>query len=133
VVDVAEVERSRRLLREGNDVNQMMKVVGEEGTSMEDFILYLKSEYLDNVYLQQNAFDEVDAACGAERQAYVFSKMNKIMNTKMGFQSKDGARSFFHKLSQASKDWNLMKQDSDEFKKQEEQIDKMIAEVAEYA
>lgn len=133
IVDLNEVEKARRLLREGNEVDQMMKVVGEEGTSMDDFQLYLKSEYLDSVYLQQNAFDEVDAACGAERQEYVFTKMNKIMNTKMKFDSKDAARSFFHKLTQSSKDWNLMKQDSDEFKQQEEQIDKMIAEVADYA
>lgn len=133
IVDAEEVENARSLLRQGNEVDQMMKVVGEEGTSMEDFVVYLKSEYLDNVYLQQNAFDEVDAACGAERQEYVFGKMNKILNTKMKFDSKDAARSFFHKLTQTSKDWNLMKQESDEFKQQEEQIDKMIAEVADYA
>lgn len=133
IVDAVEVESARRLLRQSNEVDQMMKVVGEEGTSMGDFIVYLKGEYLDNVYLQQNAFDEVDAACGAERQKYVFDKMNGILKTKMEFEGKDQARSFFHKLTQASKDWNLMKQDSDEFKAQEERIDKMIAEVADYA
>ena len=40
----------------------MMKVVGEEGTSIDDFVLYLKAEYLDAVYLQQDAFDAVDGA-----------------------------------------------------------------------
>jgi vacuolar-type H+-ATPase catalytic subunit A/Vma1 len=44
-----------RVLREGNEVNQMMKVVGEEGTSIDDFVVYLKAEYLDAVYLQQDA------------------------------------------------------------------------------
>ena len=40
----------------------MMTVVGEEGTSIDDFVIYLKAEFFDAVYLQQNAFDEVDAA-----------------------------------------------------------------------
>ena len=40
----------------------MMKVVGEEGTSLEDFVVYLKSEFLDAVYLQQDAYDDVDGA-----------------------------------------------------------------------
>ena len=39
----------------------MMKVVGEEGTSLDDYVLYLKGEFLDSVYLQQNSFDPVDA------------------------------------------------------------------------
>ena len=46
----------------------MMKVVEEAGTSMDDYV-YLKAEYLDAVYLQQDAYDEVDGATSAERQA----------------------------------------------------------------
>ena len=42
---------------------KMMKVIGEEGTSAEDYILYQKGELLDAVYLQQNSFDPIDAAC----------------------------------------------------------------------
>jgi len=54
----------------------MMKVVGEEGTSIEDFIVYLKSEFLDGVYLQQNGFDEVDAATDLKRQEYVLIRFH---------------------------------------------------------
>ena len=55
-------------LHRGNEINQMMKVVGEEGTSAEDYIIYQKGELLDAVYLQQNSFDPIDAACPPERQ-----------------------------------------------------------------
>ena len=51
---------AREILRHGSEVNQMMKVIGEEGTAIEDFVTYLKSEFLDYVFLQQNTFDEVD-------------------------------------------------------------------------
>ena len=62
VVDEDKVAKARRVLRNGSEVGQMMKVVGEEGTSIDDFVLYLKSEYIDATYLQQNAFNETDAA-----------------------------------------------------------------------
>ena len=48
----------------------MMKVVGEDGTTTEDYIEYLKSDFLDSVYMQQNSFDDVDAAVSVERQKY---------------------------------------------------------------
>src|SRR5690606_35801208 len=51
LVDPEKLDQTRRGLREGRDVEQMMKVVGEEGTAMPDFIMYLKAEFLDEVYL----------------------------------------------------------------------------------
>ncbi len=133
VVDDEQVERARRSLREGNEINQMMKVVGEEGTSIADFIVYLKSEYLDSVYLQQDAFNEVDAATGAERQQYVFGRIVKIIDTPVQFEDKDSARRFFQSLTQITRDWNQARMDADEFKEIEERIDKMITEVTDYA
>ena len=111
----------------------MMKVVGEEGTSIDDFVMYLKSEYLDAVYMQQNAFHAVDGAVSAERQRYIFNKIVKTFGTKMAFHSKDEARTFFQILIQKTKDWNYMAMESDEYQKIEAELDKMIGEVAKNA
>ena len=46
----------------------MMTVVGEEGTSIEDITVSHKANFFDDCYLQQNAFDEVDAATPADRR-----------------------------------------------------------------
>ncbi len=129
IIGSKEVEDARHILAAGNDVNQMMKVVGEEGTSIEDFITYLKSEYLDSVYLQQDAYHEIDAACSADRQKYVFDRVYKILKTPMEFKDKDSARGFFLKLTQTTKDWNRVAFDSAEFKSLEEQIFNSVAEV----
>lgn len=129
IIESAKVEEARHILAAGNDVNQMMKVVGEEGTSIEDFITYLKSEYLDSVYLQQDAYHEIDAACSADRQKYVFDRVYKILKTPMEFADKDSARGFFLKLTQATKDWNRVAFDSNDFKSLEEQIFNSVAEV----
>ena len=133
VVDADELKQARRFLREGSEVNQMMKVVGEEGTSIEDFIVYLKGEYLDAVYLQQNAFSDVDAATPAERQQYVFGALAKILRTKLKFENKEAARSFFQTLTQATRDWNNAAFESEEFKQQQERINALLAEVTDYA
>lgn len=133
IVDSAKVDEARKMLHKGNDVNQMMKVVGEEGTSMDDFVLYLKSEYLDAVYLQQDAYHDVDSACPGDRQKYVFGKIYQILKTPVNFKVKDAARSFFLKLTQTTKDWNRVEFQSKEFQELETQIFKAVAEVSVHA
>lgn len=130
IINEQKVQEARHILAMGIDVNQMMKVVGEEGTSMEDFITYLKSEYLDSVYLQQDAYHDIDAACSANRQQYLFDKVYEILKTAMTFKEKENARGFFLKLTQITKDWNRVEFKSKEFKELEEQIFKSVAEVA---
>lgn len=127
---IAEDKRlfAHNTLKEGNSVAQMMKVVGEEGTSLEDFVVYLKSEFLDSVYLQQNAFDPVDAQTPRDRQEYVFDKVWEVLKKRFSFTSKDEARIFFYSLRQLFIDWNYLAWQSEEFKKQESKIDKFLKE-----
>ena len=128
VVDPKEVAYARGILRRGNEINQMMKVVGEEGTHIGDFVIYLKSEFLDFVYLQQNTFDEVDAATSAERQQYVFERVVGVLKDEFKFDDKDQARRFFLELRQLFTDWNYSPYNSDKFKKGEEAIAAKIKE-----
>ena len=84
----------------------MMKVVGEEGTSLEDFTTYLKAEFLDAVYLQQNAFSETDATTPIERQKIMFDVVEKVLSTDYNFTEKSETRRFFMDLQQTFIDWN---------------------------
>jgi V/A-type H+/Na+-transporting ATPase subunit A len=128
VVDPEALEIARKTLRRGNEVNQMMKVVGEEGTSIDDFSIYLKSEFIDSVYLQQNTFDSVDGATSEERQKKAFGKVVEIIQANLNFADKDSARKFFMELRQLFIDWNYLKMDSDEFKTLEQSIDSKLKE-----
>ncbi len=118
---------ARRALARGTEINQMMKVVGEEGTSTEDYIAYLKSDFLDAVYFQQNSFDAVDSACVVERQAYIFKKIVEILGTNFALTNKDDARDYFNKLRQTFLDWNYTEWQSSEFKKIEDDLNKLYA------
>jgi V/A-type H+-transporting ATPase subunit A len=121
-VDEDKTEYARDILFRGNDVGQMMKVVGEEGTSTDDYILYLKSELLDSVYLQQNSFDAVDNAVTVERQRHIFEVILKILTAKFDFTVKDEARQYFNNMRQLFLDYNGTLWGSAEFKAKEKEL-----------
>ncbi len=128
VVDPKDLAHVRGVMRRGNEINQMMKVVGEEGTPTQDFVVYLKSEFVDAVYLQQNTFDEVDAGTTAERQRHCFGKLVEVVRAEFDFPDKDKARKWFQNLRQKFIDWNYIAWEKPEFKAAEKQIDAAIAE-----
>ncbi len=128
IVPAEDLAFARATLRRGQEVNQMMKVVGEEGTNTDDFVTYLKSEFLDFVYLQQNTFDAVDAASDDKRQQYCFAKVIGVLKADFKFDDKDQARRFFQELQLTFIDWNYIAFNSDKFKHQEEVIDAKIKE-----
>ena len=121
------VNYARAVFKRGVEVNQMMKVIGEEGTTTDDFVFYMKSEFLDAVYFQQNSFDEVDAAVSVERQTYTFKKVLTVLASEFEIGEKDEAREFFNALRQKFIDWNYIRQDADDFKKIENDIDALYA------
>ena len=75
VIDSKKSQYCKKILNQGSDIGSMMKVIGEEGTPLQDYVIYLKAEMLDAVYLQQNSFDAVDANCDTARQRYVTDKL----------------------------------------------------------
>ena len=115
VIEQDRVERARAILRRGSEVGQMMKVVGEEGTSLADFATYLKAEFLDAVYLQQNAFSDNDATTPVARQKIMFDVVEKVLDADCAFAEKSAMRSFFMDLQQTFIDWNDKAADSPEF------------------
>lgn len=126
IIESDKVSKVRHLLRRGNEVRQMMTVVGEEGTSVDDFSVSLKADFFDNCYLQQNAFDEVDAATSADRQIFVFDKILAILQMEFGFANKDQARQTMVEVSDMFRNWNYAAKDSDEYKNILGQIEKFI-------
>ena len=125
------VAKAREVLFKGEGVNQMMKVIGEEGTSYEDFEIYLKAEFLDAVYIQQNGFDPVDSATAPERQQYVFNIISEwVLKKEFAIKDKTKARQFFYNLRQAFIDLNYKEWESQSFKTQQEKIETLLKETS---
>ena len=122
VVDMARVEEARGILRRSSEINQMMKVIGEEDTSAEDYILYQKGELLDAVYLQQNSFDPIDAACEPERQAHEFNVLYDVLTRDYALSDKKEIRAFFNQVRQEFLDWHGTVYGTPEFAAQETKL-----------
>ena len=122
VVDMERVEHARSILKRSNEINQMMKVIGEEGTSAEDYIIYQKGELLDAVYLQQNSFDPIDAACDPERQVYEFDILYDVLTRDFDLEDKKEIRAFFNQVRQEFLDWHNTHFRSPEFEAQEKKL-----------
>ncbi len=125
VIDAGKIAMCKSVLIHGVEIGTMMKVVGEEGTSIDDYITYLKGEMLDAVYLQQNSFDAIEANCGIERQRYVIDKLVKVLGSDYAVNDKDEARSFLNRMRQKFIDWNYTEFNSEDFKQAEAEIDEL--------
>ncbi|MDD7589074.1 V-type ATP synthase subunit A [Bullifex porci] len=122
VLPADKVSKAYSILLRGNEVNQMMKVVGEEGTSLDDYIIYQKGELLDSVYLQQNSFDPVDAAVVVERQVETFDVLYDILMSNFALDDKKDVRLFFNRVRQAFLDWNGTAQDDKAYSSRKDEL-----------
>jgi V/A-type H+-transporting ATPase subunit A len=127
-IDQNKVNFAVAMLRKSNNVGQMMKVVGEEGTSTAEFIDYLKGDFFDAVYLQQNAFDKQDESSSAERQKHVFALVDEILRQELTFDDKDKARRFFQELRQKFINWNSSAFKSEDFQRIEQELREKIGQ-----
>ncbi len=89
---VALVEEAQALLDKGHEVHQMMLVVGEEGVSVEDLVVYMKAEIVDAVCLQQDSFDVVERATSKERQISDFLLIMDMVHHSFSFENKEEAK-----------------------------------------
>lgn len=126
ISDPVKTEYAYNILFRGDEISQMMKVVGEEGTSIDDYIIFQKADFMDSVYLQQNSFDPVDAAVSTERQNFCFDILYNILITEFSFDSKNEARKFFYSLRQKFLDLNSAEWQTDEFNKLISEINDML-------
>jgi len=120
------VQGTAKFLSRSSDIGRMMTVVGEEGISIEDLVAFLKGEMFDAAYLQQNAFDKVDASSTMDRQVRDMKLMWKALSRPFAFEEKPEARQFFASLQDAFYQKNYCAEDGDDYANYEKQINEMI-------
>lgn len=120
------VKKADRIVKLGNEIGKRMEVVGEEGTAIDDMVVFLKAELFDSAYLQQNAFDKEDAYCPLKRQMDLFQLINAVFDKKFAFEAHDEARKFFLGLQNKLKNMNYMSFDSRDYKESKNHILKLL-------
>jgi V/A-type H+-transporting ATPase subunit A len=100
------VEAMMALLKRGDEIARMEQVTGEEGISVEDFVLSEAARFVDMVFLQQDAFDEIDASMPLDRQKALFERVHAIAHRDYGFADKEAVRRHFTRLTGLFKNLN---------------------------
>jgi len=109
------VEEMLDLLREGDDVGQMMQVTGEEGITLARYLTYHKAVLLDMIYLQQDAFDPVDVSVPRERQIRLFDLVYRVLTRNYTFETKGEVRATFTELRRLFQNLNYSAEGSEEY------------------
>jgi V/A-type H+-transporting ATPase subunit A len=125
---INDVKAMMDLLERGDGIYQIMQVTGEEGITLEDFVDWQKSVLLDMVYLQQDAFDVIDACMPRERQLASFGVLKKLVAADFKFPDKNAARDFFTKLTGLYKNWNYSRPDSPDYDRYARDIEQLAAQ-----
>ena len=81
------VESARDLLIRGKEIREQINILGDDGLPVERHIILWKSELIDFVILQQDAFDEIDRMTPIERQKYMLEKVTAITEHEYNFSS----------------------------------------------
>jgi V/A-type H+-transporting ATPase subunit A len=127
---VSRVRAMNELLKQGDSINQMIQVTGEEGVTLEDFITCQKSLFLDMVYLQQDAFDEVDSSAPLDRQKRTFDLVCELLNREYKFADKEAVRNYFTRLTGLFKNLNYSREDSPAYADYLKQIQELAGTIA---
>jgi V/A-type H+-transporting ATPase subunit A len=124
---VERVASLQALLEQGDAVQQMMQVTGEEGVTTEDYVTYQKSLFVDMVFLQQDAFDKVDASVPLERQRVAFAEVHALVTRDYAFTDKAAVREYFTRLTGLFRNFNYAETGSPEYKRLLRDIDAVAA------
>ncbi|QEW07872.1 V-type ATP synthase subunit A [Nitrincola iocasae] len=124
---VPQVREMLLLLRKGEEVQQMMQVTGEEGVTLEDYMLWQKSQCLDQVYLQQDAFDAVDISVPIARQRDLFRLLTRSLENLPALTTKEAVRKHFVHLTSLFRNLNYTRQDSPEYQRYWQEIEALGA------
>jgi V/A-type H+-transporting ATPase subunit A len=125
---VADVKQMQELLEQGDSIYQMMQVTGEEGISIDDYVVWQKATLLDMVYLQQDAFDDVDVSMSRERQLSSFKGLKAIISRNYQFSDKDEVRDFFTKLTGLYKNLNYSPEKSHDYDRYQQEIEMLVGD-----
>ena len=124
---VSRVDDLIGLLNRGDEIAKMIQVTGEDGVSLEDFVTSQAALFLDMVYLQQDAFDDVDASVSLERQKAQFDMAYNAVTRSYAFADKAEARTYFTKLIGLYKNLNYAAENSPEHERLMGQIKELDA------
>ena len=122
------VNDMKTVLQRGKEVQEQINILGDDGVPVDYHVTFWKSEVIDFVILQQDAFDKVDAVTPLERQEYMLNLVMDISNTDFEFDNFLNVMDYFRRIINVCRQMNYSEFKSEEFIKYETELKSILAE-----
>lgn len=125
---VSLVYRGKTIVQRGKEANDQINILGDDGVPVEYHERFWKSELIDFVVLQQDAFDDIDANCPMERQQMMYKMVLGICDRSFDFADFEACSKFFKGLINLFRQMNYSEWKSEKFYDYQRQIEKYVSE-----
>jgi V/A-type H+-transporting ATPase subunit A len=125
---IAKVNEMKTLLQRGKEIQEQINILGDDSVPIDYHVTFWKSEVVDFIILQQDAFDKIDSVCPIERQQYMLNLIMDICRANYHFNSYTDVMDYFKRIINIGKQLNYSEFQSAEFDKYMQQLNSLLAE-----
>ena len=112
---VTKVAKAKNIVRRGKEMADQINILGDDGVPMSYHETFWKSELVDFAFLQQDAFDAIDAVTPMERQKFMLDFILEICDHQFNFDDYEKCRDFFKNLINDLRQMNYSEWQSEQF------------------
>ena len=123
---VDNVYAGKTLVQRGKEANDQINILGDDGVPVEYHERFWKSELIDFVILQQDAFDAIDANCPIERQKMMYEMVIGICRMDFEFADFEQCSQFFKGLINLFRQMNYSEWQSEKFHDYKRQVEQYV-------
>ncbi|MBE6229486.1 MAG: V-type ATP synthase subunit A [Bacteroidales bacterium] len=123
---VENVNKAKNLILRGKEAYEQINILGDDGVPMEYHMRYWKSELIDFIILQQDAFDSIDCSTPMDRQEFMLKKVLEVCDTPVEFENFEDCGAFYKNIINIMRQMNYSVYKSADFDKYLEQLNKAI-------
>lgn len=124
---VDKILKAKNIVRRGKEMADQINILGDDGVPMSYHESFWKSELIDFAFLQQDAFDAIDAVSSMERQKFMLDLILDICDKTFDFDDFESCRSFFKQIINVLKQMNYSEYQGDKFKEYQRQLSKLLS------
>ena len=124
----SKVNDMKTILQRGKEVQEQINILGDDGVPVEYHLTFWKSEVIDFVILQQDAFDKIDSVCPIERQEYMLNLVMDICHSDFKFNGFLEVMDYFKGIINICKQMNYSEFKSENFEKYLADLNSVLAE-----
>lgn len=125
---IGKVNEAKTILQRGIEISEQINILGDDGVPVDYHVTFMKSEIIDFVILQQDAFDNIDMLTPLERQQYMLNLVMDICHSDFRFDSFTEVNSYFKRVINQLRQMNYSEYESEKFNQYEEELNNIINE-----